>query len=114
MKTYTAETGFVYQYYFVGSRAAFPNAPEAPASEYVFDVSSDRKNTFAVSVFLRDSAVKSWAGAHARALNDAERYAAAKLGLLRAFDRIPDMLGAGRRIVLELPDFEELLSPLIE
>src|SRR5438445_251084 len=43
MKTYTAETGYVYQYYFVGKREALPQAPEAPAAEYVFDVTPDRK-----------------------------------------------------------------------
>ena len=51
MKTYTGEPGYVYQYYFVGKRPALPGESEAPASEYVFDVSSDRKTTYAVSVF---------------------------------------------------------------
>jgi hypothetical protein len=38
IKTYTAETGFVYQYYFVGKREALPGAEEGPACEYIFDV----------------------------------------------------------------------------
>ena len=46
LKTYTGSQGYVYQYYFVGRRPA----PEA--DEYIFDVTSDRKVTYAVSVFL--------------------------------------------------------------
>ena len=61
MKTYTGGQGYVYQYYFVGKRAALADAPEAPASEYIFDVTSDRKTTFAVSVFLPDGALRGWA-----------------------------------------------------
>src|SRR5580698_6604912 len=56
LKTYTGSQGYVYQYYFVGKRPALPDDPEAPATEFVFDVTSDRKLTFAVSVFLPDSA----------------------------------------------------------
>jgi len=32
-------------------RAALADDPEAPATEFVFDVTSDRKLTYAVSVF---------------------------------------------------------------
>ncbi len=114
MKTYTAETGYVYQYYFVGSRPALAAAPESPATEFIFDVTFDRKTTFAVSIFLRNSAVADWSRAHSRSLNDAERYAAAKLALQRAFDRTEDMIGRGRRILLEAADLEELLAPLLD
>jgi len=72
VKTYTGAQGYVYQYYFVGKRPALANDPEAPATEFVFDVTSDRKLTYAVSVFLADAAVKAWAATHGRPLNDAE------------------------------------------
>ena len=68
MKTYTGETGYVYQYYFVGEREALPDAPEAPATEYIFDVTPDRKTMFAVSVFVREEARRTGLG---RALVDA-------------------------------------------
>ena len=42
MKTYTGQTGYVYQYYFVGKRDALPGAPEAPATEYIFDIKIGR------------------------------------------------------------------------
>lgn len=52
LKTYAGAQGYVYQYYFVGQRAALASDPEAPATEFVFDVTSDRKVTYAVSVFF--------------------------------------------------------------
>jgi hypothetical protein len=100
MKTYTGGQGYVYQYYFVGKRAALPDAPEAPAVEYIFDVTSDRKTTFAVSVFLPDEAVQGWATRHGRSLNDAEQYGAVKLRLFRAFDDIENMMADGRRLLV--------------
>lgn len=100
MKTYTGGQGYVYQYYFVGKRAALPDAPEAPANEYIFDVTSDRKTTFAVSVFLRDEALCGWATRHGRGLNDAEQYGAVKMRLFQAFDEIEDMMSDGRRLLV--------------
>ena len=101
MKTYTGETGYVYQYYFVGKRAAWASDPEAPATEYVFDVTSDRKTTYAVSVFLPLQAVEAWAAARGRDLSEPEQFAAVKMRLLQAFDELPDMLNQGRRLRLD-------------
>ena len=61
MKAYTGQTGYVYQYYFVGKRPALDGDPEAPATEFVFDVTADRKTTFAVSIFLQPQALEAWA-----------------------------------------------------
>jgi hypothetical protein len=112
MKTYTGSQGFVYQYYFVGQRPALPDDPEAPATEFVFDVTSDRKLTYAVSVFLAGKAVTAWSGAHGRPLTEAEQYAAAKLRLFRAFDELEDMKTHGRRLGLDAPVLDELLAGL--
>jgi hypothetical protein len=112
MKTYAGAQGYVYQYYFVGKRPALANDPEAPATEFVFDVTSDRKHTFAVSVFLPDRASGSWATAHGRALTDAEQYAAAKLRLFRGFDEVEDMKTKGRRLVIDAALLEESLASL--
>lgn len=110
VKTHSAQTGYVYEYYFVGQRRALPE--EAPATEFIFDVSSDRKTRYAVSVFLPDAALSGWAGSHGRALTEPEQYAAAKLRLLRGFDDIEDMLHSGRRLTLDAGELEELLSGL--
>jgi len=109
LKTYAGQTGFVYQYYFVGQRAALDGDPEAPATEYVFDVTSDRKRTFAVSIFLPAQALDIWAAVRGRRLDEPERYAAAKLRLMQAFDEVADMLHEGRRLTI---DGEELVSLL--
>jgi hypothetical protein len=112
MKTYTGGQGYVYQYYFVGKRAAFADAPEAPASEYIFDITSDRKTTFAVSVFLPHQSAQTWANAHGRGLTDAEQYGAVKLRLFQAFDEVEDMLADGRRLVVGSDGLEKALDTL--
>lgn len=110
MKTYTGGQGYVYQYYFVGQRAAL-NA-QTPSTEYVFDVTSDRKTMFSVSVFLPADSVRAWGARHGRQLTDAEQYAAVKMRLFRAFDEIEDMKAAGRTLRVDQPVLEELLATL--
>jgi hypothetical protein len=112
MKTYAGTQGYVYQYYFVGNRPALPSEPEAPATEYVFDVTSDRKLTYAVSVFLPEKALQAWSTAHGRVLSDAEQYAAAKLRLFRAFDELDDLMNHGRRLFIDEKLLEEALRSL--
>jgi hypothetical protein len=112
LKTYAGAQGYVYQYYFVGKRAALPDDPEAPATEFVFDVTSDRKLTYAVSVFLPEKSVTAWAATHGRPLTETEQYAAAKLCLFRAFDELEDLKAHGRRLVIDAAGLEEALSAL--
>lgn len=112
LKTYAGAQGYLYQYYFVGKRPALPDDPAAPATEFIFDVTSDRKVTFAVSVFLCDSAVSAWNASHGRALSDSEQYAAAKLRLFRAFDDLEDIKAQGRRLLIDVALLEEVLATL--
>lgn len=112
LKTYAGAQGYVYQYYFVGQRPALADDPEAPATEFIFDVTSDRKLTYAVSVFLPDGPIAAWSKAHGRPLNDAEQYAAAKLRLFRAFDELEDVKASGRRLPIDAALLEEALSSL--
>ncbi len=112
LKTYTSTQGYVYQYYFVGQRAALADEPEAPATEFVFDVTSDRKQTYAVSVFLPEKAVAAWVQSHGRPLTEAEKYAAAKLRLFRAFDELEDVKTQGRRLIVDAALLEEALASL--
>ncbi len=112
LKTYTGTQGYVYQYYFVGQRAALADEPEAPATEFVFDVTSDRKQTYAVSVFLPEKAVAAWVQSHGRPLTEAEKYAGAKLRLFRAFDELEDLKTQGRRLIIDAALLEEALASL--
>jgi hypothetical protein len=109
MKTYPGGQGYVYQYYFVGKRAAMN---EGAATEYVFDVTSDRKTTFAVSVFLPEEATKEWAAGHARTLTEAEQYGAVKMRLFQAFDEIENMMADGRRLLVNAEILEQVLATL--
>ena len=112
MKTYSGAQGYVYEYYFVGKRAALPDNAEAPATEFVFDVTSDRKLTYSVSVFLPQGPLTAWTQRHGRALNDAEQYAAVKMQLFRAFDELEDMKANGRRLRIDTQLLEEAMENL--
>jgi hypothetical protein len=112
MKTYTGGQGYVYQYYFVGKRAAPESTSEGAATEYIFDVTSDRKTMFAVSVFLANEAVKEWAAGHGRVLSEAEQYGAVKMRLFQGFDEIEDMISVGRRLFIDRQALNQLLGTL--
>jgi len=111
MKTYTGGQGYVYQYYFVGKRAAKTSAYGA-ATEYIFDVTSDRKTTFAVSVFMPEESVRQWAAKHSRTLTDAEQYGAVKMHLFRAFDEMENMMVDGRQLFANPESLEQVLATL--
>ncbi len=79
MKSYSAASGYVYQYFYEGQRPA-GRGGEA-GTEFVFQVSGDRRTYAAVAVFLSDAAIEG-----VRDLNSTERHAVAKMALFRAFD----------------------------
>ena len=79
-KTYSAQSGYVYQYHYEGHRK------DGAASEYVFSVSGDRKSWLTTSVRIADGALISWEHAHGRPLSSTEQYAIAKMALFQAFD----------------------------
>jgi len=112
MKTYTGGQGYVYQYYFVGKRPALADDPAAPAEEFIFDVTSDRKTTFSVSVLLAGESLKHWASTHGRTLNEAEQYGAVKMRLFQAFDELEDMMSQGRRLLVTPEILESVLNTL--
>jgi hypothetical protein len=112
LKTYAGAQGYVYQYYFVGKRAALRGDPDAPATEFIFDVTSDRKLTYSVSIFIPRSTLSRWGQAHGRPLNDAEQYAAVKLRLFRAFDELENMMADGRRLTIDAGSLEQAISTL--
>lgn len=111
IKSYSAQSGYVYQYYFEEVRPQQKRAGRE-GTEYVYIVSRDRKHTFVVPVFLRRDAVEHWAQSHGRPLNGTEEYAAAKMRLFDAFDEVSE-LEAGRLAIEVTPEnVEELLAQL--
>ena len=87
MKTYSAQSGYVYQYFYEGHRA-FAAGGES-GTEFVFQISADRKTWAGLSVLVSAPALEMWEKAHARELSATERYAIAKIALFQAFDERP-------------------------
>src|ERR1700679_3212707 len=112
LKTYAGNQGFVYQYYFVGQRPALASDVDEPATQFIFDVTSDRKVTYAVSVLLPEKSVAAWNAVHHRPLTDSEQYAAAKLRLFRAFDETEERITAGRQLIIDAGLLAESLANL--
>ncbi len=88
MKTYSAQSGYVYQYYYEGHREY--HAGGDSGVEFVFTVSPDRKNWHDTSVMVSHPAIRAWEHDHGRELSLTERYAVAKMALFQAFDERPD------------------------
>jgi hypothetical protein len=113
LKTYAGSQGYVYQYYFVGKRPAMASgADPSEANEYIFDVSSDRKLTYAVSIVLPQQVVAAWGASHGRTLSDSEQYAAVKMRLFRAFDELDQMQAQGRQLQIDRQSLEDALAAL--
>jgi hypothetical protein len=107
-KTYSAQSGYVYQYFYEGHRRSSP----PPGTEYVFDVSADRKTSSHVSVFISDEAVVSWESQSGRALSGTERYALAKMALFQAFDEREDPAAMRDAVRVEAADVQTILANL--
>jgi hypothetical protein len=111
LKTYSAESGYVYQYVYRGYRSA--PVPDGPRSkQYVFSVSRDRKNYFPVFVVLAEQVVSSWCAAHQRVLSETELYAIAKLSLFEALDQRQEVAELGAPIEISGDAIERHLAAL--
>jgi hypothetical protein len=110
VKTYSGESGYVYQYVFLESRARRGLWGKS-GTIFSFSVSSDRKTSFVVEVTVEQAALSAWSKAHGRDLTENEKYAAAKMRLFRAFDEseTPDAL---RHVQVDASNIEALLEPL--
>lgn len=84
LKTYSAQTGYVYQYYYEGHRPS-----RGSGTEFVFTVSPDCRNWRPLVVLVTGEALRAWERKHARELSSTERYAFAKMALFQAFDERP-------------------------
>jgi hypothetical protein len=105
-KTYSAMSGYAYQYFYVGQRQIKDGV------EFVFDVSADRKTSFPLSIVLRHAAVAHWEHVHEQTLESNERYAVAKLALFRAFDETDTPKSLLKPVYVDAKQVEELLESL--
>lgn len=76
LKTYSAECGYVWEYFFAGREG----------ERYLFEVSATRGAFMRIAIEVDAAALQT---AAQRNVSDVEAYAAAKMSLLRAFDRFP-------------------------
>ena len=110
MKTYSAQSGYVYQYFYEGHRGYDGGGDEG--IEFVFTVSADRKSTYETSVLVSVPAVRAWEQAHERELSDTERYAVAKMALFQAFDERPDPAQMRDEVRVRTADIEGIMETL--
>jgi hypothetical protein len=110
IKTYAAQSGYVYEYFYRGHRKQRREGEEHV--EYVFAASAGRERPLSLSVFLPDSAVASWESANNRLLSATEKYALAKLALFRSFDERPSPAHMTTGLTIHLAEVEAFASTL--
>jgi hypothetical protein len=107
-KTYSAETGYVYQYVYRGWR----RSPGGDAIEHVFHASREPTLTSLIQVRLMETAIAQCEQRLGRTLLNAERYAIAKMTLFRAFDETVDFARLSEAIVPNGEQMSECLAAL--
>ncbi len=111
-KTYTAQTGYVYEYRLMQKRPARPVASYSGGTEYLFEVSSDRKTAVEVSVVVTEDAPRAWLAAKGRELVEPELHAAAKVRLWQAFDEMEATELRSMPLLVHASNIVELLDQI--
>ena len=109
-RTYSADSGYVYEYSFAGFRRV--RRGEDEYVEYVFDVTGARMERSPVAILLPAARLREWA-ARDRDLTASERYAIARITLKRALDRFPDPRSLQREVFpdgTEVGDIADMLD----
>ena len=110
LKTYSAESGYVYQYFFLESRER-RGFWGRTGTAFLFSVSGDGRTSVELEIAVEDAALHAWGKAHGRALTGTETYAAAKMRLFRVFDETPSPAELQHARV-DSSNIEALLQPL--
>jgi hypothetical protein len=110
VKSYSAATGFVYQYCNVEVQRA--RRGFSLGTDYVYLVSADRQERFPLVVFVRQSAVEKWSKRAGRKLSSTEEYAVAKMRLFDAFDEMADLAAIKPELTVDESNLDGLLEKL--
>jgi hypothetical protein len=110
VKSYSAATGYVYQYYFYEVEKTGEGA--SSGTEYVYMVSVDRQRVFPVRIFVLQEAMQGWSARTGQQLTGTEEYAIAKMRLFQAFDEIEGLDGKISNLIVDSSNLEALLSLL--
>ena len=111
-KSYAAETGVSYQYFFEARHSVTRPEGQGPGSDFSFVIFADQRPPFTLRIFVSQRALDAWRAAHGRALDSSEQYAAAKMRLFRAFDEIEELNSERLSLVVDETNVAELLEPL--
>ena len=104
-KTYSADTGYVYQYFYEGYREVERNSQAG--CEHVFSVTSDRVSRFPLRIFLAQETVDAYYRKHNRELNPTEQYAIVKMRLFEVFDELSVLDSSSVGVIVALEHIEE-------
>jgi len=110
VKSYSAATGFTFQYVFQQIRKTRRGL--STGNEYVYLISADRKTSFPVAIFVGQSAVRHWGKKAGRELSGTEEYAVAKMRLFQALDEVEDFAAERPDLVVDESNLESLLQRL--
>ena len=110
VKSYSAATGFVYQYYFFEMNPARRGL--VSGTEYIYMVSADRKTAFPLSILVQKDALDEWKGQFGRSLTGTEEYAVAKMRLFQAFDELENLATARLDLRVDRSNLDALLAQL--
>ena len=110
VKSYSAATGFVYQYHFYEVEKSKRGAAEG--TEYVYMVSVDRKHVFPVRIFVNKHALDRYSARTGREFTGTEEYAVAKMRLFQAFDEVEELSAKTPDLLVDESNLEALLSQL--
>jgi hypothetical protein len=110
VKSYSAATGFVYQYYFYEVEKSRRGAAEG--TEYVYMASVDRKHVFPVRIFVNKNALEKYSARTGREFTGTEEYAVAKMRLFQAFDEVEGLSAKTPGLLVDESNLDTLLSQL--
>jgi len=110
VKSYSAATGHVYQYYFYEVEKS--RRGNSPGTEYVYQVSTDRHMVFPVRIFVKKAALEKWSGRTGQVLTGTEEYAVAKMRLFQAFDEEEELQSKSPDLIVDESNLESLLAQL--
>ena len=110
VKSYSAATGYVYQYYFceVGKSQHGNSA----GRQYVYMISRDRKQVFPLKVFVVKDALERWSARTGGQLTGTEEYAVAKMRLFQAFDEMEKLAPNTPELLVDESNLDALLAQL--
>lgn len=110
IKSYSAASGYVYQYQFQDAHPAEQDASRG--NEYVYYVTADRKTMFPVRIFVHRAALDAWSAQSGRALTGTEEYAIAKMRLFQALDDIEDFATSRPSLAVDESNVADLIARL--